>query len=89
MSPGILHAAVLPDALGAGLYRDGDAIISIGERNFRVDIPNPVPSVNPVPGADSFEFSCQISCSLVFRETILSNFDNFEGLQLDRFLLTE
>jgi len=84
-----LHAAVLPDALAAGLYRDGDAFISTGERNCRVDIPNPVPSVNPVPGTDFFEFSCQTSCSLVFRETILSNFDNFEGLQLDRFLLTE
>ena len=84
-----LHAAVLPDALAAGLYRDGNAFISTGERNCRVDIPNPVPSVNPVPGTDFFEFSCQTSCSLVFRETILSNFDNFEGLQLDRFLLTE
>lgn len=84
-----LHAAVLPDALAAGLHGDGDAFISTGERNCRVDIPNPVPSVNPVPGTDFFEFSCQTSCSLVFRETILSNFDNFEGLQLDRFLLTE
>ena len=84
-----LHAAVLPDALAAGLHGDGDAFISTGERNCRVDIPNPVPSVNPVPGTDLFEFSCQTSCSLVFRETILSNFDNFEGLQLDRFLLTE
>ena len=80
-----LHAAVLPDALAAGLHGDGDAFISTGERNCRVDIPNPVPSVNPVPGTDFFEFSCQTSCSLVFRETILSNFDNFEGLQLDRF----
>ena len=44
---------------------------------------------NPVPGTDFFEFSCQTSCSLVFRETILSNFDNFESLQLDRFILTE
>ena len=76
-----LNVAVLSDALAAGLYRDGDAFISTGERNCRVDIPNPVPSVNPVPGTDFFEFSCQISCSLVFRETILSNFDNFEGLQ--------
>ena len=84
-----LHASVLPDALVAGLHGDGDAFISTGERNCRVDIPNPVPSVNPVPGTDFFEFSCQTSCSLVFRETILSNFDNFEGLQLDRFLLTE
>ena len=84
-----LHAAVLPDALAAGLHGDGDAFISTGERNCRVDIPNPVPSVNPVPGTDFFEFSCQTSCSLVFRETILSNFDNFEGLQLDRFILTE
>ena len=78
-----LHASVLPDALVAGLHGDGDAFISTGERNCRVDIPNPVPSVNPVPGTDFFEFSCQTSCSLVFRETILSNFDNFEGLQLD------
>ena len=84
-----LHASVLPDALAAGLHGDGDAFISTGERNCRVDIPNPVPSVNPVPGTDFSEFSCQTSCSLVFRETILSNFDNFEGLQLDRFLLTE
>ena len=84
-----LHGAVLLDALAAGLHGDGDAIISIGERNCRVDIPNPVPSVNPVPGTDYFEFSCQTSCSLVFQETILSNFDNFEGHQLDRFLLTE
>ena len=84
-----LHAAVLPDVLAAGLYHDGDAFISTGERNCRVDIPNPVPSVNPVPGAYFFVFACQTSCSLVFRETILSNFDNFEGLQLDRFLLTE
>ena len=84
-----LHASVLPDALVAGLHGYGDAFISTGERNCRVDIPNPVPSVNPVPGTDFFEFSCQTSCSLVFRETILSNFDNFEGLQLDRFLLTE
>ena len=82
-----LHAAVLPDALVAGLYRDGDAFISTGERNCRVDIPNPVSSVNPVPGTDFFEFSCQTSCSLVFRETILSNFDNFESLQLDRFFI--
>ena len=80
-----LHAAVLPDALAAGLHGDGDAFISTGERNCRVDIPNPVPSVNPVPGTDFFEFSCQISCSLVFQETILSNFDNFESLQLERF----
>ena len=78
-----LHAAVLPDALAAGLYHDGDAFISTEERNCRVDIPNPVLSVNPVPGTDYFEFFCQTSCSLVFRETILSNFDNFEGLQLD------
>ena len=78
-----LHASVLPDALAAGLHGDGDAFISTGERNCRVDIPNPVPSVNPVPGTDFFEFSCQTSCSLVFRETILSNFDNFEGPQLD------
>ena len=84
-----LHAAVLPDALATGLHGDGDVFISTGERNCRVDIPNPVPSVNPVPGTDFFEFYCQTSCSLVFRETILSNFDNFEGLQLDRFLLTE
>ena len=84
-----LYAAVLPYALAAGLYRDGGAFISTGERNCRVDIPNPVPSVNPVPGADFIKYSCQTSCSLVFRETILSNFDNFEGLQLDRFLLTE
>ena len=84
-----LHAEVLPDALAAGLFRHGDAFISTGERNCRVDIPNPVPSVNPVPGAYFFVFSCQTSCSLVFRETILSNFDNFEGLQLDRFLLME
>ena len=89
MSPGFLYASVLSDALAAGLHGDGDAFISTGERNCRVDIPNPVPSVNPVPGTDFFEFSCQTSCSLVFRETILSNFDNFEGLQLDRFLLTE
>ena len=89
MSPGFLYAAVLPDALAAGLYRDGNAFISTGKRNCRVDIPNPVPSVNPVPGTDFSEFSCQTSCSLVFRETILSIFDNFEGLQLDRFLLTE
>ena len=84
-----LYAAVLTDALAAGLYRDGDAFISTGERNCRVDIPNPVPSVNPVPGTDFFEYSCQTSCFLVFRETILSNFDNFEDLHLDRFLLTE
>ena len=84
-----LHAAVLPDALAAGLHGDGDAFISTGERNCRFDIPNPVHSVNPVPGTDFFEFSCQTSCSLVFQETILSIFDNFEGLQLDQFLLTE
>ena len=82
-----LNASVLPDALVAGLHGDGDAFISTGERNCRVDIPNPVPSVNPVPGTDFFEFSCQISCSLVFRETILSNFDNFESLHLDRFFI--
>ncbi|MCH2297241.1 MAG: hypothetical protein MK441_04970, partial [SAR324 cluster bacterium] len=41
-----LHASVLPDALVAGLYLDGDAFISTRERNCRDDIPN------PVPGAD-------------------------------------
>ena len=86
---GFLHAAVLPDALAAGLHGDGDAFIFTGERNCRVDKPNPVPSVNPVPGTDFSEFSCQTSCSLVFRETNLLNFDNFEGLQLDGFILTE